>query len=94
MAAFGSSGGVEAPRDRTGSIGPVLTFQDSAISVIGGSFRLLESEKSPSGYTLYKLHFKVGLSRDLSKNFIYVLQVQTDTPQGQPIIEEVRLSFK
>ena len=69
-----SGGGIgsgigEGQRGRTGSIGPVLTFQDSAISVIGGSFRVVESERSPSGYTVYKLLFKVGkyrLSRDHS----------------------------
>ena len=59
MASSGSGNG-EGQRGRTGSIGPVLTFQDSAISVIGGSFRVAESERSPSGYTVYKLLFKVG----------------------------------
>lgn len=60
MASSGNGGGGEVQRGRTGSIGPVLTFQDSAISVIGGSFRVAESERSPSGYTVYKLLFKVG----------------------------------
>ena len=67
--ASSDGGGGEGQRGRTGSIGPVLTFQDSAISVIGGSFRVVESERSPSGYTVYKLLFKVGkyrLSRDHS----------------------------
>lgn len=62
MASSGGGNG-EGQRGRTGSIGPVLTFQDSAISVIGGSFRVVESERSPSGYTVYKLLFKVGRYR-------------------------------
>jgi hypothetical protein len=57
---------------RSSSIGPVLSFSESLVSVIEGSFHVRVAGRSQSGYTLYNLQFKV----------------RTDTPQGEPVIQE------
>ena len=47
-------------RDR---IGPVLSFHKSAVAIVEGSFHIVGAEKSSAGYTVYKVQFKVSLTR-------------------------------
>ena len=39
--------------------GPVLSFQDTAVAIVENSFRVIETDKSTAGYTVYKVQFEV-----------------------------------
>ena len=55
-------------RRRVDSVGPVLSFTDSVVSLIEDSFNITAAERSQAGYTVYKVQFNV--SGSLSYNEI------------------------
>lgn len=48
---------------RRGRIGPVLSFHKSAVTIVEDSFHIVGAEKSSAGHTVYKVQFKVSLTR-------------------------------
>jgi hypothetical protein len=63
---------------RSSSIGPVLSFSESLVSVIEGSFHVRVAGRSQSGYTLYNLQFKV-----IPHTFIHWLYMPSPPLLGQ-----------